>query len=60
MLIGDEPEQGMENLMEVEIPQDVEKKLTEADIQEQQELNEEEEKEKIVKQKGEIDNRKPD
>lgn len=64
MLIGDEPEQGMENLMEVEIPQDVEKKLTEADNQEQQELKEEEEKmrqeekEKIVK--GEINNRKPD
>lgn len=50
MLIGDEPEQGMENLMEVEIPQDVEKKLTEADIREQQELKEEEE-EKIVKEK---------
>lgn len=43
VLIGDEPEQGMENLMEVEIPDDVEKKLTEADIREQQELAREEE-----------------
>uniref|UniRef100_A0A669F7D0 Protein HGH1 homolog n=1 Tax=Oreochromis niloticus TaxID=8128 RepID=A0A669F7D0_ORENI len=29
VLIGDEPEEGMENLMEVEIPQDVEEKLKE-------------------------------
>lgn len=41
MLIGDEPEQGMENLMEVAIPEDVEAKLKEADAKEQQELEEE-------------------
>uniref|UniRef100_A0A7N6A015 Protein HGH1 homolog n=1 Tax=Anabas testudineus TaxID=64144 RepID=A0A7N6A015_ANATE len=35
VLIGDEPEQGMENLMEVEIPEDVEEKLKEADTKEQ-------------------------
>lgn len=41
MLIGDEPEQGMENLMEVEIPEDVEEKLKEAEAKEQQELEKE-------------------
>ena len=44
MLIGDEPEQGMENLMEVEIPEDVEQKLKEADLKEQEELQKEEER----------------
>lgn len=44
VLIGDEPEQGMENLMEVEIPDDVEEKLKEADAKEQQELEKEQEK----------------
>ncbi|XP_026163883.1 protein HGH1 homolog [Mastacembelus armatus] len=41
VLIGDEPEQGMENLMEVEIPKDVEEKLKEAEAREQQELEQE-------------------
>ncbi|XP_074494531.1 protein HGH1 homolog [Sebastes fasciatus] len=41
VLIGDEPEQGMDNLMEVEIPEDVEVKLKEADTKEQQELEKE-------------------
>ncbi|XP_026206068.1 protein HGH1 homolog [Anabas testudineus] len=49
VLIGDEPEQGMENLMEVEIPEDVEEKLKEADTKEQQEL----EKEKRKQEEGE-------
>nr|XP_057911020.1 protein HGH1 homolog isoform X1 [Doryrhamphus excisus]XP_057911021.1 protein HGH1 homolog isoform X1 [Doryrhamphus excisus] len=44
VLIGDEPEQGMENLMEVEIPDHVEEKLKEADAKEQQELESEEDK----------------
>ncbi|XP_040015714.1 protein HGH1 homolog [Xiphias gladius] len=44
VLIGDEPEQGMENLMEVEIPEDVEEKLKEAEAKEQQELEKEQEK----------------
>lgn len=44
VLIGDEPEQGMENLMEVEIPEDVEQKLKEADLKEQEELQNEEER----------------
>ncbi|KAL6112411.1 hgh1 [Pungitius sinensis] len=43
VLIGDEPEQGMENLMEVDIPKDVEVKLKEADVKEQQELEKEQE-----------------
>lgn len=46
VLIGDEPEQGMENLMEVEIPDDVEEKLKEADIKEQEQLEKEVEEEK--------------
>lgn len=38
VLIGDEPERGMENLMEVEIPQDVEEELTKADCEGREEL----------------------
>ncbi|XP_028303404.1 protein HGH1 homolog [Gouania willdenowi] len=45
VLIGDEPEPGMENLMEVEIPTDVEEKLKEADAKEQEKLKQEEEEE---------------
>ncbi|XP_059185879.1 protein HGH1 homolog [Centropristis striata] len=43
VLIGDEPERGMENLMEVEIPEEVEEKLKEADVKEQEELEKEQE-----------------
>lgn len=46
MLIGDEPESGMDNLMEVEIPEDVQEKLKEADTKEQEELEKEAEKQK--------------
>ncbi|TNN60730.1 Protein HGH1 [Liparis tanakae] len=52
VLIGDEPEQGMENLMEVEIPEDVEVKLKEADVKEQQEL------EKMVQEEEEEERKK--
>ncbi|XP_067442529.1 protein HGH1 homolog [Thunnus thynnus] len=60
VLIGDEPEQGMENLMEVEIPDDVEEKLKDADAKEQEELDkeqkriqeEEEEEERKKKKNG--------
>lgn len=38
VLIGDEPEEGMENLMEVEIPKDVEEKLKELDVKEQEQI----------------------
>lgn len=38
VLIGDEPEEGMENLMEVKIPEDVEQKLKEMDAKEQEEM----------------------
>ncbi|XP_029947603.1 protein HGH1 homolog [Salarias fasciatus] len=44
VLIGDEPEEGMENLMEVEIPEDVEEKLKQADTKEQEELEKEAER----------------
>ncbi|XP_056130341.1 protein HGH1 homolog isoform X1 [Lampris incognitus] len=43
VLIGDEPQQGMENLMEVQIPDEVEEKLKDADAKEQQELQKEQE-----------------
>ncbi|XP_056336447.1 protein HGH1 homolog [Danio aesculapii] len=38
VLIGDEPEVGMENLMEVEIPKDMEEKLQELDAKEQEQM----------------------
>ncbi|XP_042353059.1 LOW QUALITY PROTEIN: protein HGH1 homolog [Plectropomus leopardus] len=57
VLIGDEPERGMENLMEVEIPEDVEAKLKEADAKEQEELEKEQEK---MRQEEEEEKRKRD
>ncbi|XP_077582009.1 protein HGH1 homolog [Stigmatopora nigra] len=42
VLIGDEPEEGMENLLEVKIPEDVEEKLKQADLEEQRELERQE------------------
>lgn len=57
MLIGDEPEQGMENLMEVAIPEDVEKGLAEASVREQDELEREErEQQQQEEEKKEEDN----
>lgn len=38
VLIGDEPEAGMENLLEVQVPEDVERQLQHLDQQEQLEL----------------------
>ncbi|XP_004618767.2 protein HGH1 homolog [Sorex araneus] len=35
VLIGDEPERGMENLLEVQVPEDVEQQLQQLDLQEQ-------------------------
>ncbi|XP_072458799.1 protein HGH1 homolog isoform X1 [Notamacropus eugenii] len=43
VLIGDEPEAGMENLLEVNVPPDVEEKLQQLDQQEQQQLQQEQE-----------------
>lgn len=51
VLIGDEPEEGMENLMEVEIPQDVEEKLKDLDVKEQQQI--ENEAQELLKQESE-------
>ncbi|KAM6972863.1 protein HGH1 homolog [Aplochiton taeniatus] len=48
VLIGDEPERGMENLMEVEIPEEVELKLQEAQAKEEEDL--EKEKEEMEKE----------
>ncbi|XP_078064021.1 protein HGH1 homolog isoform X3 [Mustelus asterias] len=45
VLISDEPEAGMENLLELEIPQDIERKLR---------LQDEEEQRRIVKEKEEL------
>ncbi|XDV33793.1 hypothetical protein PO909_004069 [Leuciscus waleckii] len=52
VLIGDEPEEGMENLMEVEIPKDVEEKLIEMDAKEQAQM-EKDEQEQMEKDKQE-------
>ncbi|XP_066031047.1 protein HGH1 homolog [Chamaea fasciata] len=41
VLIGDEPEEGMENLLEVTIPEDVEKRLRELDREEEEERRKE-------------------
>uniref|UniRef100_UPI0037E70452 protein HGH1 homolog n=1 Tax=Semicossyphus pulcher TaxID=241346 RepID=UPI0037E70452 len=57
LLIGDEPEEGMENLLEVKIPEDVEEKLKEADIREEQELEKEQEK---MRQEEEEEKKKSD
>uniref|UniRef100_G3VYZ2 Protein HGH1 homolog n=2 Tax=Sarcophilus harrisii TaxID=9305 RepID=G3VYZ2_SARHA len=43
VLIGDEPEAGMENLLEVTVPPDVEQRLQQLDQQEQQQLQQERE-----------------
>ncbi|XP_075881269.1 protein HGH1 homolog isoform X2 [Nelusetta ayraudi] len=55
VLIGDEPERGMENLMEVAIPENVEEKLVRASIQEQEELEKEarEQEQQEEKKEGE-------
>lgn len=41
VLIGDEPEVGMDNLLEVQVPEDVERQLQQLDRQEQLELAQE-------------------
>ncbi|KAG7316874.1 hypothetical protein KOW79_019172 [Hemibagrus wyckioides] len=51
VLIGDEPEAGMENLMEVEIPEDVEQKLKELDAKEQEQI--EKEQQELLKAESE-------
>ncbi len=51
VLIGDEPEAGMENLMEVEIPKEVEEKLKELDTKEQEQI--EKDKQESEKQQNE-------
>ncbi|XP_016133366.1 protein HGH1 homolog, partial [Sinocyclocheilus grahami] len=54
VLIGDEPEAGMENLMEVEIPKDVEEKLKELDTKEQEQMEKDkQESEKQLKESPE-------
>ncbi|XP_011905579.1 PREDICTED: protein HGH1 homolog isoform X2 [Cercocebus atys] len=45
VLIGDEPEPGMENLLEVQVPEDVEQQLQQLDCQEQEQLEREQERE---------------
>lgn len=54
MLIGDEPESGMENLMEVEIPDDVQQKLEELDAKEQEQIKKEEQELKAEAEKDPI------
>nr|XP_001090013.3 protein HGH1 homolog [Macaca mulatta] len=45
VLIGDEPERGMENLLEVQVPEDVEQQLQQLDCREQEQLEREQERE---------------
>ncbi|XP_029907639.1 protein HGH1 homolog [Myripristis murdjan] len=54
VLIGDEPEKGMENLMEVNIPEDVQEKLIGADAKEQQELEKEQEERRQKEGKNQV------
>ncbi|KAK3532761.1 hypothetical protein QTP86_028136, partial [Hemibagrus guttatus] len=51
VLIGDEPEAGMENLMELEIPEDVEQKLKQLDAKEQEQI--ENEQQELLKAESE-------
>lgn len=51
VLIGDEPEAGMENLMEVEIPEDIEQKLKDLDAKEQEQI--EKEQQELLKAESE-------
>ncbi|KAI4884241.1 hypothetical protein NFI96_001383 [Prochilodus magdalenae] len=51
VLIGDEPEAGMENLIEVNIPEDVEQKFKDLDAKEQEEIKKEEQE--LLKQEAE-------
>ncbi|XP_055076338.2 protein HGH1 homolog [Misgurnus anguillicaudatus] len=54
VLISDEPEEGMENLLEVEIPQDVKEKLKELDAKEQEQL--EKDTQELLKEESETQN----
>ncbi|NWT96710.1 HGH1 protein, partial [Urocynchramus pylzowi] len=45
VLIGDEPEEGMENLLEVTIPEELEQRLRDRDAHEEEEEQEERRKE---------------
>ncbi|XP_067111968.1 protein HGH1 homolog [Osmerus mordax] len=56
VLIGDEPDEGMENLLEVEIPAEVEEKLKDADIKEEEQMKREEEE--LQKKQAEEEERK--
>ncbi|XP_077022645.1 protein HGH1 homolog [Tamandua tetradactyla] len=50
VLIGDEPEQGMENLLQVQVPEDVEQQLKQLDLQEQEQC----ERERLERQEREL------
>ncbi|XP_051949070.1 protein HGH1 homolog [Xyrauchen texanus] len=58
VLIGDEPETGMENLLEVEIPQDVVEKLKELDDKEQEQI--EKDTQELLKQESKSQNEAPE
>ncbi|XP_064124286.1 protein HGH1 homolog [Loxodonta africana] len=48
VLIGDEPERGMENLLEVQVPEDVEWQLQQLDRQEQEQCEQEREAQQLA------------
>ncbi|XP_016072054.1 PREDICTED: protein HGH1 homolog, partial [Miniopterus natalensis] len=47
VLIGDEPEHGMENLLEVQVPEDVEQQLQQVDSQEQEQCQREQQEQEL-------------
>lgn len=48
VLIGDEPEHGMENLLEVRVPEDVERQLQQLDLQEQEQCKREQQERELA------------
>lgn len=50
ILIGDEPEPGLENLLEVKVPPEVEEQLMRLDEEEEQALRLDEEEEQVLQE----------
>lgn len=50
VLIGDEPQRGMENLLEVQVPEDVERQLQELDRREQEQCQREQQEQQCQRE----------
>ncbi|XP_072806087.1 protein HGH1 homolog isoform X2 [Vicugna pacos] len=48
VLIGDEPEHGMENLLEVQVPEDIERELQQQDLQDQEQCARERQEQELA------------